>query len=284
MFRQHCLQRGLVHDCIGKDIDQHRGHIRRNHPRTLGNPSDRDCFRPDLDLCSGTFWKGIGGHNRLGGVRNATRIKLALEVGQYRGHAVIGQRFTDHASGRREHPRLGNVTDLGDRCCDCFDRSHTAFSGKGIRVAGIHQNGSTCIRGATDLGLTIQNRRCPRCGFGKCTGNGGPRCQFGQHHIGAALIPDPSCDCGKPNPVNDGKVGKFLGCEGGNGSYLAHVCLLQQAEVGQHRWVNPFGGGAVNISFFSHLLDRFLNADLTDLRFKLCLYFFQRGRIFQALF
>ena len=96
LLRQHLLQVRGRNFRISEDIDEHRGHIRRDHARTLGNPGDMDQPAIALHHCTRTLGEGVGGHDGAGRSGNPTGFQLARHLTDHGGDARDRQRLADH--------------------------------------------------------------------------------------------------------------------------------------------------------------------------------------------
>ena len=147
----HGLLKHLGRDrCVRGDEDEHRGHVRVNHPGALGDAADGDGFAADVDRDRAVLGHEVGRHDRGCAV-------FAAFVGK-----CVDKRL--HAGGDRlDRERLANDACRGDDDVVCaeagrFGEQHAhlagdslAVRGAGVGVAGVAEH---CLRASVgDVGL-----------------------------------------------------------------------------------------------------------------------------------
>ena len=82
---------------IGKDIDEHRRHIRRDHPRAFGDARDGHWLAIHIDHGERSLGESVGRHDRLGGGADAVVREVGAQLIQLVDDPVMRQGLADHA-------------------------------------------------------------------------------------------------------------------------------------------------------------------------------------------
>ena len=135
--RQQRLQH-LGRQCrVGKDIGEHRRHVRRDHARAFGEAVEPHGRAVDRRGRGGALRKRVGGHDRPRRRFPGLRRQFFDRLGQRRDDAFGRRRLADHAGRGDEHlawvaaeqPRGGRRGRLDDL--------PAGAAGEHVRIAGI---------------------------------------------------------------------------------------------------------------------------------------------------
>src|SRR5487761_1463462 len=88
---------------VGKDVRQHRAHVRRDHAGALRDAVDRDERPADLDATCRTLGKGVGRHDRLGRLGPESRAGGSRRCRQGGDDLLRGERLANDARRRDEY-------------------------------------------------------------------------------------------------------------------------------------------------------------------------------------
>ena len=203
------MQRLLPNQRIGKDIDQHRRHIRRDHARAFGDACNLHGLAANRDAGTGPFGERVGRHDRAGGILDRGFSLACVQLCQFGDDAVMRQRFTDNTCRGRKDPSDRHTGQASHSLRQGGDAGDPILAGKGVGIARVDKDRGGTGGIAAQLCLTIQHGRRPRGGPGEHPRHHRSwRCD-GQHHIGAVLIFYPRRSAGKSHARDHGQVGKL---------------------------------------------------------------------------
>ena len=134
-FRHQRLESLLLHGCVREYERKHRGHVRRDHSRSLREPGYAYRRPADVDRSSRTLRKGVGRHDCARGAFYSVRPQTVAQGFYDDGNSLARQRHADNAGGSGEHMPFRYPEGLGDQACQFLYSSDPDRTREGIRIS-----------------------------------------------------------------------------------------------------------------------------------------------------
>ena len=214
------LEQVRRHGRVGKDIGEHRCHVRRNHARALGDA--RDPHRPAADLRRrrGALGEGVGGHDGArrpvptAGCKRPRQPWKLLDDSAFRR-----QGLADHAGGGNEHLAFRASKRGGSGRYRVLHCGLAEAAGEGVGIARIHHDGPRApVRQRLPAPVN-------RGGCGQRAGQRASDCRAGrkldQQQVVTPLVADTRLDGRHADAADLRQVGEALGRKGKKPWFIA---------------------------------------------------------------